>query len=54
MELNSLLESANGYKALQEDAQRLSDKWSASGLLEGLNGKEADTMSIMLENLASI
>ena len=52
MELNSLLESANGYKALQEDAQRLSDKWSASGLLEGLNGKEADTMSIMLENQA--
>ena len=52
MEINSLLESANGYKALAEDAKRLSDKWGASGLLEGLNGKEADTMSIMLENQA--
>ena len=52
MEINSLLESANGYKALAEDAKRLADKWSASGLLEGLKGKEADTMSIMLENQA--
>ena len=52
MEINSLLESANGYKALAEDAKRLADKWSASGLLEGLTGKDADTMSIMLENQA--
>ena len=52
MELNNLLESANGYKTLQEDAKRLADKWSASGLLEGLNEKESANMSIMLENQA--
>jgi len=52
MELNNLLESANGYKALQEDAKRLADKWGASGLLEGLNEKESANMSIMLENQA--
>lgn len=52
MELNNLLESANGYKTLQEDATRLADKWSASGLLEGLDSKESANMSIMLENQA--
>jgi hypothetical protein len=52
MEINNLLESANGYKALQEDAKRLADKWGASGLLEGLNEKESANMSIMLENQA--
>ncbi len=52
MEINNLLESANGYKALKADAARLAEKWSASGLLEGLEGKEKDTMSIMLENQA--
>ena len=52
MEINNLLESANGYKALQEDAKRLADKWSASGLLEGLNEKDSSNMSIMLENQA--
>ena len=52
MEINNLLESANGYKALQEDAKRLADKWGASGLLEGLNEKESSNMSIMLENQA--
>ena len=52
MEINNLLESANGYKALQADAARLSEKWSASGLLEGLGEKESSTMSIMLENQA--
>ena len=52
MEINSLLESANGYKALQADAARLSSKWAASGLLEGLGEKESNNMSIMLENQA--
>ena len=52
MEINNLLESANGYKALQEDAKRLADKWGASGLLEGLNEKDTANMSIMLENQA--
>ena len=52
MEINNLLESANGYKALQADAARLAEKWSASGLLEGLGEKESSNMSIMLENQA--
>ncbi len=52
-QLNSLLESANQYKSLQSDAARLSQKWSKTGLLEGLNG-EADksNMSMILENQA--
>jgi hypothetical protein len=52
MEINNLLESANGYTAMKADAARLAEKWSASGLLEGLEGKDADNMSIMLENQA--
>ena len=39
MEINSLLESANGYKSLQADSDRLAEKWSQSGLLEGLDEK---------------
>jgi hypothetical protein len=52
-QLNSLLESANQYKSLQSDAARLSQKWSKTGLLEGLN-READknNMSMILENQA--
>jgi len=52
MEINNLLESANGYKALQADAARLAEKWSASGLLEGLGEKDSHNMSLMLENQA--
>ena len=52
MEINSLLESANGYKALQDDAAKLAEKWGASGLLEGLDAKTSNNMSIMLENQA--
>jgi len=35
-QLNSLLESANSYKSLQSDAARLANKWSKTGLLEGM------------------
>jgi len=52
MEINSLLESANGYKALQDDAAKLADKWGASGLLEVLDAKTSNNMAIMLENEA--
>ena len=52
MEINNLLESANGYKSLQADAVRLASKWSASGLLEGLGEKEANNMAMILENQA--
>ena len=52
MEINNLLESANGYKSLQADATRLSDKWAASGLLEGLDEKGTANMAMILENQA--
>ena len=52
MEINSLLESSNGYKSLQADAARLAEKWSASGLLEGLGEKDSANMAMMLENQA--
>ena len=48
MELNNLLESANGFKSLQADAGRLASKWNASGLLEGLGEKEATNMAMIL------
>lgn len=52
MEISQLLENANPYKVLQEEATRLSAKWAKSGLLEGLNGKNREIMSLMLENQA--
>jgi hypothetical protein len=54
MELNNLLnESAQGYKSLQADAARLAEKWSATGLLEGLgNEGEKNSMAMILENQA--
>ena len=52
MEINNLLESANGYKSLQADANRLAEKWSKSGLLEGLDEKGTANMAMILENQA--
>jgi len=52
MEINSLLESANGYKSLQADSDRLAEKWSQSGLLEGLDEKGTANMAMILENQA--
>lgn len=54
MELNTLLnESAQGFKSLQADAGRLADKWSATGLLEGLsNDIDKNNMAMVLENQA--
>ncbi len=51
-QLNSLLESANPYKSLQDDAARLANKWSKTGLLEGLNETDKNNMSMLLENQA--
>ena len=50
--LNSLLESANPYKSMQSDAQKLVSKWSKSGLLEGLEGQDKNNMAVLLENQA--
>ena len=53
MQLNTLLESSNSYKSLQADAQRLSNKWAATGLLEGIsNENEKNNMALLLENQA--
>ena len=52
-QLNSLLESANSYKSLQSDAARLANKWSKTGLLEGMASEtDKNNMSMILENQA--
>ena len=51
--VQQLLESANPWQSLQSDAARLSKKWGATGLLEGMGGEtEKNNMSMMLENQA--
>jgi hypothetical protein len=51
--IQSLLEGANPWKALQSDATRLAAKWGKTGLLEGLKTEtEKNNMSMMLENQA--
>jgi hypothetical protein len=51
--IQSLLEGANPWKALQGDAARLAAKWSRTGLLEGLKTEtDKNNMSMMLENQA--
>jgi hypothetical protein len=51
--IQSLLEGANPWKALQGDAARLAAKWTKTGLLEGLKTEtDKNNMSMMLENQA--
>ena len=50
--INQLLESANPWQSLQNDAARLAGKWAKSGLLEGLSGYDKTNMSMLLENQA--
>ena len=53
MEIKNLLEGSNqSYKNMQADSAKLADKWAASGLLEGLESKEAGNMAMVLENQA--
>ena len=53
MEVNQLLESSNSYKSLQADAAKLADKWSQSGLLEGIEDpRYKNNMAMILENQA--
>ena len=53
MNVQQLLESSNQYKNVMDDAQKLSAKWSKSGLLEGIkNTTDKNTMSMLLENQA--
>ena len=52
-QLNSLLESASTYKSLQSDSARLANKWSKTGLLEGMSSEtDKNNMSMILENQA--
>ena len=53
MDIKQLLESSNQFKSIQDDAQRLTSKWTKSGLLEGLsNITDRNTMAMLLENQA--
>jgi hypothetical protein len=53
MNIQSLLESSNQYKVIADDAKKLSQKWSKSGLLEGLKSEtDRNTMAMLLENQA--
>jgi hypothetical protein len=51
--VQSLLESANQYNVIQNDAARLAKKWTKTGLLEGLaNETDKHNMALILENQA--
>jgi hypothetical protein len=51
--VNRLLESANPYTVLQNQAGKLAGKWGKSGLLEGIDSStEKNNMAILLENQA--
>ena len=53
MEIQNLLESSNNsYKSMQADANKLAEKWAASGLLEGLEERQSGHMAMILENQA--
>ena len=52
-QVQQLLESAAGsWKSLQSDAAKLANKWTKTGLLEGLGEVDKNNMSILLENQA--
>ena len=52
--LNSLLESsAAGWKSMQNEGARISNKWGKTGLLEGLSNEvDKNNMALILENQA--
>ena len=53
MEINNLLnEASQGYKVMQADSEKLASKWTASGLLEGLESHDKNNMAMILENQA--
>jgi hypothetical protein len=55
MNINTLLEGASEYKVVQNDAKKLADKWTKTGLLEGRDLKHAydkNNMAIILESQA--
>ena len=51
--LNNLMDGYNPHKQLLDQTRKLVDKWSPTGLLEGLeNEHEVNGMSVLLENQA--
>lgn len=48
----TLLESSNEFKSQQLIAEGLTKKWTASGLLEGLDKRSKSIMAVLLENQA--
>ena len=51
--IQQLLESSNQFKVIQDDAKKLAQKWSKSGLLDGIKQEnERSTMAMLLENQA--
>ena len=52
-QVQQLLESAAGsWKSMQSDAAKLANKWTKTGLLEGLSEVDKNNMSVLLENQA--
>jgi len=52
-DVSSLLnEAASAHQKLSQEARRMADKWEKSGLLEGLEGHERNSMAVLLENQA--
>ena len=52
-QIQELLESANPWKTLQNDAARLSNKWNKTGLLNEIKSEvDKNNMSMILENQA--
>ena len=45
-------DASSQHKSLQDDAKKLSEKWERTGLLEGLEDYDRNSMSILLENQA--
>lgn len=53
MNIKTLLEGANPYQTMQNDAIRLASKWEQSGLLKDIKTKhDKNNMSMILENQA--
>jgi hypothetical protein len=53
MNVQQLIESSNQAKVVFDDAKKLSQKWTKSGLLEGLKSEtDRNTMAMLLENQA--
>lgn len=50
--IQNLLESSNEFRSQQIVAENLTKKWAKSGLLEGLDKRSKNTMSVLLENQA--